>query len=476
MRTIFALGILMLCCFQGTSQTTKIDYTDALRIIDIWLDAQKDFERLPGISVAIVSDQNIIFKKGYGFADVERKVPMKAETIFSICSISKLFTSIAVMQLWEQGKLRLDDSLQALLPDYAIKQKYAETVPITIRSMLTHSSGLIRDVDSSWNYPGFYFPTSTQLKKSLEAAETLYPASTYVQYSNVAMSLLGEIVQRRSGRNYNDYVEENILKPLQLTNTHPYLPEKLWRNEFATGYAAINRQGNRTMQPLFNTNAITPAAGFSSNVIDMAKFAAWQMRLLSSARPEVLRPSTLKEMQRIQWASANKQETWGLGFLILYDNNNVPRVGHNGSCPGYATVVSMDAKKKLGVSVMINAQGVDVNRFNSQIFNILNKNITPDTAAKNVDLSVYEGRYDSYTWTGEIALVESKGKLLMFRLPSNSPADDILEFRYIKKDTFRRIRPDDGTLGEELTFQRDEKGQVKSVRSHSLYRNKISGL
>lgn len=475
MRTIIALSFLILFCLPGTAQT-KTNYADALRIVDLWLEAQKDFERLPGISVAIVNDQDIIFKKGYGFADVERKVPMKAETIFSICSISKLFTSIAVMQLWEQGKLRLDDSLQALLPDYVFKQRYAESVPITVGSMLTHSSGMIRDADSSWNYPEFYFLTSEQLKKSLETAETLYPSSTYLQYSNVAISLLGEIVQKISGKNYNAYVEDNILKPLQLTNTHPYLPENLWRTDMATGYDAINRQGNRTMQPLFRTNAITPAAGFSSNVIDMAKFASWQMRLLSSTKPEILRPSTLKEMQRIQFTTPNKQGTWGLGFMIIYDNNNVARVGHNGSCPGYVTVVAVDPKKKLGVSVMINAQGVDVYRFSNQVFNILNKNITPDTAQKNIDLSAYEGRYDSYTWSGEIAIIQSKGKLLLFRLPSNSPADDIQEFRYIKKDTFRRIRPDDGTLGEELTFQRDEKGQVKSVRSHSLYRNKISGL
>ena len=167
MRRITIAVILFLLCFHCWGQNKKTDYAEMINVIDLWLDAQRDFDKLPGISVAVVHDQNIIFKKGYGYADLEKKIPMKPETIFSICSISKLFTSVAIMQLWEQGKLRLDDSLQALLPDYKINQQYTESVPITVRSMLTHSSGLTRDADSSWNAPNFYFLTKEELKKSL---------------------------------------------------------------------------------------------------------------------------------------------------------------------------------------------------------------------------------------------------------------------------------------------------------------------
>jgi len=132
MRKITFAGILFLFCFQCWGQSKKTDYTDNLKLIDLWLDAQKDFDKLPGISVAIVQDQDIIFKQGYGYADVEKKTPMKPETIFSICSISKLFTSIAIMQLWEKGKIRLDDTLSSLLPAYRINQQYTESVPITV--------------------------------------------------------------------------------------------------------------------------------------------------------------------------------------------------------------------------------------------------------------------------------------------------------------------------------------------------------
>jgi CubicO group peptidase (beta-lactamase class C family) len=471
LTTVFTIILIGYQCLGQPPQ--KNDYKEMLTIIDLWLDAQKDFDRLPGISVAIVHDQEIIFKKGYGYADIEKKLPMTPETIFSICSISKLFTSIAIMQLWERGVLRLDDSLPALLPDFRLKQQYPESVPITVHSMLTHSSGIYRDADSSWNDPNFYFQTTEEFKKSIAEKQTLSPASAYFQYSNVAMSLLGEIVSEKTGKNYNDYVEDSILKPLQLHNTHPYLPEKLWRSEMATGYSAIPRQGDRKMQPFFKTNANTPAAGYASNVTDLAKFASWQFRLSSGGKSEVLKSSTLKEMQRIQWTSPDKKLTWGLGFYIAYDANGVATTGHDGSCPGYVSVVMTDQKKRLGVTVMINAQGVDVYKYSNQIFGLLNKTIIEDTTTKNLDLSVYKGRYDNYAWAGETVVVPVKGKLVVFGVPSNTPSGSISEYQYVSKDVFRRIRPDDKTLAEELRFERDENGNIKSFISFSRRQQKM---
>ena len=157
MRSIFFIFFILIF-YSASSQIATVNYKEPLRMIDAWLDAQRDFDKLPGISVAIVNDQEIIFSKGYGYADVETKVPMEPETICSICSISKLFTSVALMSLWEQGKVRLDDSISALLPSFNLKQNYQETVAITVRSLLTHSSGLPREADYAyWSAPIFIF-------------------------------------------------------------------------------------------------------------------------------------------------------------------------------------------------------------------------------------------------------------------------------------------------------------------------------
>ncbi|MEP7373972.1 MAG: serine hydrolase domain-containing protein [Chitinophagaceae bacterium] len=473
MNRVTIIIFLALFFHQGFGQAKKADYKDILPIIDLWLDGQKDFDRLPGISVSIVQDQELLFSKGYGYADVEKKIPMTAETICSICSISKLFTSVAVMQLWEKGMLRLDDSLKALLPPFNMKQQYAETMPITVRSLLTHSSGLPRESDYPyWSSPKFYFPTVDEMNNKLVDQQTLYPSSTYFQYSNLGMSLLGEIVSAKTSKTYSDYIEDNILKPLQLSNTHPYLPENLWRGKMATGYSALNREGVRTMLPLFKTNAIAPAAGFSSNVNDMAKFASWQMRLLSKNTNEVLRSSTLKEMQRIQWISPDKKLTWGLGF-ILHDNNGTTYLGHDGSCPGYRTVLMMDPRKKIAISIMINAQGVSPYKYCDAIFDLINKSIIEDTTIKNINLKIYSGRYDNYAWSGEIMITPYKGKLVMLGLPADNPAENISVFQYIEGDRFRRIRPDDNSLAEELRFEKDKNGSITRMWLNSNFRDKI---
>jgi len=454
------------------SQVIKADYNAQLKIIDYWLNAQRDFDKLPGMSVAIVQDQDIIFKKGYGYADVANKIPMKPETIGSICSISKLFTSVGVMQLWEKGKLRLDDSLTALLPEYKINQQFSESVPITVRSMLTHSSGITRDVGEGWNGPNFNFTTTDELKKTLLNLPPLYPSSTYWQYSNLAMILLGEIVASKSGTTYRNYVEENILKPMDLSKTHPYLPENSWKTgEMAKGYGGLNRQGERKLLPFFNPNALTPAAGFSSNVIDLAKFASWQFRLLSNSKTEVLRPSTLKEMQRIQWTSLDKKITWGLGFYIQFQTSGITTVGHDGGCPGYVSSVMIDTKKKIGVTLLINA-AVDVYKYSDQIFTLLNKEIAEDTTTQKMDFTEYEGRYDDSDWGGEVIIVPAKGKLIMITVPAAKI--EMKEYRYLKKDVFRLIREDDKNLGEELIFERNEKGKIENIRSFCFKNDKIN--
>ena len=163
------------------------------------------------------------------------------------------------------------------------------------------------------------------------------------------MSLLGEVVANVSKTSYETYVEKNILQPLQLTNTHPSLPQNLWRGKMATGYSSLYRDGSRKMMPFFQANGIAPAAGYSSNVIDLAHFASWQFRLLNNGNKEILRPSTLKEMQRVQWMDPDGKLTWGLGFAV-YQKNGTNYVGHGGSCPGYTTTLTLSPKNKIAVS------------------------------------------------------------------------------------------------------------------------------
>jgi CubicO group peptidase (beta-lactamase class C family) len=471
-RLLFLYLCLVTFSARGQGEA-KEPLSDALRYIDAWLEAQVAYDRLPGMSVAIVRDQEVVWSKGYGVSDLKKKTPATSETVYSICSITKLFTSVAIMQLYDQGKLRLDDSLSTILPERTIRQQFSDSGPITIRSLLTHSSGLPREADFPyWSGPDYKFPTREQVAEKLDHQETLYPASTYFQYSNLGMTLLGEVVEKLSGKPYDVYVQEHILKPLRLANTFSTLPQEMWGNRMATGYSSITRQGARDMIPLFDARGMQAAAGFASTVGDLAQFAAWQFRLLSNGGKEILKASTLKEMHRVHWVDPDWKVHWGLGFVV-FQNSGKTLTGHWGACPGYRSIIVLDPKEKLAVIVLINAME-NPWKYANQIRSILLKG---DHEKKSVlsttDLEEYTGLYNAQPWGSEKKVVTWYGHLAIIDLPSENPLEEMTLLQHISGDVFRRIRRNDD-LGEEIRFERDEKtGKITRMWGHSNYSVKL---
>lgn len=453
---------------QDQKEEETPDYSEALRLIDTWLDAQRDYEQLPGISVAVVKDQEILFSKGYGLADLNNKMPCSENTIYSICSISKLFTAVAIMQLYDAGKLRLDDQVENLLPWFNLEQQYADSGPITVRSLLTHSSGLPRESDYPyWTGPDFPFPSGEEVKAKLGEQQTLYPASTYFQYSNLGLTLLGAIVEEISGQSYDEYVVENILEPLRLENTATTLPAPLWRKTLATGYTSKKRDGSRDMLRLFQANGIAAAAGYSSTVEDLARFAAWQFRLRENGGEEILKASTLREMQRVHWVDPDWKTSWGLGFVVNQVDGKT-MVGHGGSCPGYRSTLMIRPDEKMAFVVMINASGENPAKYANGMRKVFEKvgSKKGEEMKERVDLEAYAGRYDLQPWWGEIAVQPWGDKLVMLGLPADNPAESMTLLKHVEGDIFRRIR-DNEELGEEIRFERDGTGKVVHMWRHS---------
>lgn len=467
--------ILLFCLLSFTSKgqgETSERLPDALTYLDAWLEAQQAYDHIPGISVAIVKDQELIWSKGYGWADVQNNVPATPATLYSICSITKLFTSIAIMQLYEKGKLRLDDTLTSILPERNIRQQYKDSGPITIRGLLTHSSGLPRESDFPyWSGPDYRFPTKKQVAEKLKDQQTLYPAATYFQYSNLGMTLLGEVVEKISGKPYEVYVEENILKPLRLNKTYPTLPSQLWGNKLAKGYSALNREGTRDIIPVFDAKAIQPAAGYASTVEDLALFASWQFRLLSNGGKEILSASTLREMQRVHWIDPDWKANWGLGFAV-FQHNGSTLTGHWGSCPGYHCMLLQDPKEKLAVIVLTNSNE-NPWKYASQMRNIFLRGEREKTKNSEADLSQYTGLYNGKPYGSEKKVLNWYGELAILDLPTENPLESMILLKHIHGDVFRRIRRDEG-LGEEIIFERDPStGKVVRMWRHSNYSDRL---
>ncbi len=468
------LALLFFCITSSVvAQKNPTDYSDAFRLLDTWMEAQYDYQNLPALSASVVKDQEILWSKAYGSSNLANGAQATTATRYSICSISKLFTAVAIMQLYDEGRLRLDDPIESILKDYKLKQQFKDSAPITIRSLLTHSSGLPRESDYPyWTGPDFPFPTQSQVNNKLKDQQTLYPASTYFQYSNLGLTLLGEIVEKVSGKKYSDYVEEKILKPLQLTSTHPYLAKDEWGKKLAVGYSAIKRDGTREPVELFDARGITAAAGFSSTVEDLGRFASWQFRLLEKGGTELLTSATLKEMHRVQWIDPDWTTSWGLGFSVSKQGTTT-MVGHGGSCPGYRSTLQLDPKGKMAYTVMINAGGESPELFAREIREVISKIPGQSQVLKTgIDLNKFAGTYSSQPWGSESLVTPWYGELAVLDLPSTNPDEGMTVLRHVEGNTFKRVRSDK-TLGEEIVFETDASGKVTRMLRHSNYSAKI---
>ncbi len=474
-RLIAAISLGLVLLIPGYAQKLSDDprVSSALEVLKVWLDAERAYDQIPGVSGAVVHDQEVIWSGGFGYADPGRKAPATGSTIYSICSISKLFTSIAVMQLRDAGKLRLDDPVVKHLPWFTIKRTYPDAPEITIEGLLTHASGLPRESDYPyWTGPDFNFPTHEQIVAMISRQQTLYPAETYWQYSNLGLTLAGEIVAAASGMPYADYVQRNIIDPLGLASTTPEIPEKQHGARLAAGFAAMNREGKREAMPFFQVRGIAPAAGFASTAEDLAKFASWQFRLLRKGGSEVLKANTLREMQRVHWLDFDFKNSWGLGFEV-YRAENKTFVGHGGFCPGYRTAIVIKPDEFISAIFMANALGVDSEVFAGRMYELvaaaINDAVKNPKAAKPVDpeLKKYTGSYND--WFGrEMAIVVWEGGLAALSLPTMEPVKQIEKLQKTGVHTFRRIR-EDGVLGEEVVFEMGPDGRPTRLKWHSNY-------
>ena len=442
---------------------------EATALLDKWLDAQRAYQRIPGLAGAIVHDQDVIWQGASGFANVERKIPASPTTLYSICSISKLFTSISILQLRDRGLVRLDDPVGKHLPWFNIKRTHPESGEIRVEGLLTHASGLPREAAFAyWSPPNFEFPTRQQIIDALSSEETLYPSETFFQYSNLGLTLAGEIVSAASGMPYADYVRANILSPLGLSDTYPEIPVQEQGRRMATGYGAWTRDGTRAALPLFTAKGIAPAAGYASSALDLARFASWQFRLLGKGGTEVLNANTLREMQRVHFVDPSWETTWGLGFSVTRGPDNKTFVGHGGSCPGFQTQLVMQVDEQVAAIAMSNAMDVNAGALARGMYDIMApavKAALSDSARtiKPLDLALerYLGTYAN-AWGGEREVIAWEGGLAAVGLPSDTPLRGITRLRKVGDSTFRRVRTD-GKLAEAWTFTVAPDGRVTAL-------------
>lgn len=296
-------------------------------------------ERIPSFSAAAVGHGNIVWQEARGLADVDREAEATTDTQYRVGSITKTFTAVAIMQLRDAGDLDLDDRLELHVPD-------ASHGAPTLRRLLGHLSGLQREMPG-YVWETLQFPDRAGLVSGLAEAKQVLPPGARWHYSNLAFALLGEVVARRSGLEYEDYVRERLLEPLQLTRT------TFEQTQPAANAYYVDPYADR-VQPEQNVikGAFAPAGSLWSTTADLAR---WGMVLVEGAEG-VLRKETAEEMRRFQ-SMADLEEWklgWGLGLMLLRVGDRI-LVGHLGSMPGFLAGLAIAPKERSGAVVLVNS-------------------------------------------------------------------------------------------------------------------------
>jgi CubicO group peptidase (beta-lactamase class C family) len=441
----------------------------AIQVLDAWIAAGVAQREQPGLSIGIVYDQDLIWARGYGFADLAGKVPATPSTLYRIASISKLFTATAIMQLRDAGRLRLDDPVAQHLAWFKVRSASAGASTITIRHLLTHTSGLPRET-MGLNWSDLRFPGREEMIRNLPEQEAVFPAETVWKYSNLAVSLAGELVAAVSGEPWPQYIENHILKPLGMKGTRA--EPRADTPGLATGYQRRVPGAPRELERFVDIGAEMPAGNLASSVEDLAKFASLQLRDGPAGGAQILSGSTLREMHRVHWLQPDWRSGWGLGWAVRRVGEQV-RVGHGGGLPGATTRIDIAPDDKLAVIVLTNANDGDPQRYVDQAFTLVGPAIARATARprelRSPD-SALERYVGTYTWKhSDVQVMVLNGDLTLIVPDAENPWESRATLTPLGEHTFRLSTAalTYAAAGEAVTFTLDATG--RAVRLSTPY-------
>jgi CubicO group peptidase (beta-lactamase class C family) len=321
--------------------------------MDGTVNAELKAHHIPGATVAVVKNGQIIFAKGYGYADIsKRKAVVANQTLFRIGSVSKLFIWTAVMQLAEQNKLDLDADVNIYLKDFQIPANYPE--PITLKDLMTHTSGF-EDLATG----GRLFvrnetdivPMGEYLKDKMPAR--VRPPGEVTAYSNYGSALAAYIVEQVSGMPFDKYVEKKILLPLSMNNSsfqQPLSPRLA--SNMSNGYLYSN---NAFIAQPFENVQVWPAGSMSTTSEDMAKFMIAHLQNGRYGNSSILNEATAQQMHSQLFTNDPKVSGWTYGFWEMRLNNQ-SMIGHGGDTILFHTLLELLPEQNLGIFVSFNEQ------------------------------------------------------------------------------------------------------------------------
>lgn len=351
-------GILFLFITGGGITEAKNDtvrknqkYAKTIEYIDDLIQDEMDDEDIVGLSIALVDDQEIVWTKGYGMADLARKRPATPDTVYNLGSISELFSSPAVLLLQEKGLIDIDQPLTKYIPEFSMKSRFSDSQPVKIRNLISHHSGIQSDFRKGQysSKPGPY----SDLVQNLKDEYVCYPPEFVFSFSKVGLTLLGITVERVRGMNFSDFIEKNIFAPASMTGSSFELNDKV-KSNLSKGYGEDQREERN-----FASRDI-PADGLYTNVRDLAKYMMLFLNKGKTSDRAVFKPETVERIlspadREIQLDLDLKQ---GCGWVLSCLGENMGYAGniawHDDSSGAFKGRIIMLLDHKIGVVVLSN--------------------------------------------------------------------------------------------------------------------------
>jgi len=411
---------------------------------------------VPGVALGIVRDQALVWSGGFGYADLATGRTLDENTRFGVASITKTFTGLAIMQLRDLGQLTLDDPVVRHIPEFAaVRNRYGRADDVTIRSLLTHRSGLVGETPTG-HWSNLKFPTMPEVIALLPRVEVVIEPASAFKYCNLAFALLGEIIARGSGRTFTDYVQTEILAPLGMT---------------ATGYMSERYEDVPEISPDPPMNGYAAAAGLRTSVADLARWAALQFRTKTERRAgaQVLAGKSLAEMHRVTYVERDWKTGYAMPWMGLRFGENI-YLAHAGSVPGFLSILAFNKLHRVAVIVLTNKQGQSVpgtiafEALEELTAQIAKNRSAPPTAPASAPAAYKPmlGRYvGEPTWGMILHLEYRDGALLLVVPPDPYIAPTPPPARLTPTDQPGTFIVSTGRpAGEALTFEFDADGRV----------------
>ena len=368
------------------------DRQELAAFVNDYFQSQLAKSNIPGAAISIVKDGEILFTQGYGYADLEGKIPVDAEkTQFRVASLSKLFTATAAMQLYEQGALDINSDINEYLQGWQLENPYSE--PVTPARMMMHTDGTTqRLIGLGARTKAQMQPLKEYLPKYMPAID--YPPGKFYSYSNHSIALLGYLVEKISGTPFVEYMDKNIFGPLNMKDsTFRQPPVSELPQNFATGYRIVN--GKAEPVPYLYLN-ITPAAALTTTATDMAHFMLAHLQLGNYQGDRILQPETAEMMHSSHYQIHPKLPGTSYGFRERLVNNK-RAIGHLGSLRGYSSSLDLILEENIGIFIATNSfsniHGEFLSKFFDRYFPAQQNPNPPTSEVSPEELAKYTGTY-----------------------------------------------------------------------------------